>query len=149
MENKNSHLESLGKEFLNLAKGRHIENPEMLIELRPLPKDIKKIIHVKNAGVGITRKVIKHITEQRGQDALYILRSIPDILARPSKIAKNNSKRPNSFLFAKMNGRAKAIILELQNNHECSLIVSAFLMDKKTFKKLVDISGRSDVPSSG
>ena len=126
----NTQLEDATAELSKLPPKEPISNPQGLISL--------------GSNVGITRKSLKHIIEQRGED---IISYIPKTLAAPTKIVDNSSKRPNSFLYARMNGNAKAVVLEVTKTPDgVHQVVSAFPVDSKTYKKMVDISGRPDVP---
>jgi len=98
--------------------------------------------------VCISHQAIKHIVEQRGELAQSVLLDIPLILANPTKISDNSHKRPGSFLYARMNGKVKAVVVEIaktpDDKHQ---VVSAFPMYEHTYRKLVDISGGPHVPS--
>ncbi len=123
-----------------------IDFPNKIIEVTTLSNEIISIIKTSSASVSISRKSIKHIINQRKEGAEYILLSIPNILNNPSKIASNSHKRPDSFLFAKMNGSAKGVVLEITKTTTQNMVVSAFPIDRKTYRKMIDISGRAAVP---
>ena len=73
---------------------------------------------------------------------------IPKILSNPTKIVDNSKKRPNSFIFVRLNGKSNGAVIEITKTPDgVHQVVSAFPMDSKTYRKLVDISGRPDVPS--
>ncbi len=122
-----------------------IEFPDRLLSLGTIDPSVSRILHIPEA-VFVSRRVIKHIVERRGELALEIVRDIPKVLFCPTKVADNSEKRPNSYLFARMNGRAKAVALEVTKTPDGNRVVSAFFVDTKTYKKIKDISGRSDVP---
>lgn len=136
------------KEFSSLESGVFIKNPNVSLKLGKITSQDASIIGAKIDDVGITRRAIKHIVEQRGERAREFIESIPDVLTNPSKIADNSIKRPDSFLFAKMNGEARGVVLEITKTPDGNRVVSAFPIDRKTFRKLRDISGRPEVPPS-
>ncbi len=45
-----------------------------------------------------------------------------------------------------MNGKAKEAVVEITKTPDQNRVVSAFPIDRKTYRKLKDISGRPDVP---
>lgn len=126
-------VENIVNEFSKIPRGVEIQNPD----------DVVRVI----GNVSVSRRSLKHIVEQRGEQAREIIHDIPTVLKTPTKIGDNSLKRPDSFLFARMNGKARATVLEVTKTPEGIRVVSAFPMDQKNYEKLVDISGRSDVPS--
>lgn len=136
------------KEFQSLEKGAVIKNPTHSYKIASISEYSKKVINSNINNATISRLSIKHIVERRGiLGATDLINSIPDVVSNPSKIAKS-SLGNNRYLFAKMNGKARASVLEVIKNPDGNQVVSAYYMDDKTFRKLVDISGRSDVPPS-
>ncbi len=136
-------------EFTLLKRGAAIENPEGMLQTGNMSPQNAKLINAQTNEATISRKVIKHIIEQRGDSAKEIIQSIPDILSNPSKIVNNSAKRPDSFLFAKKNGKNLGTVLEVTKTPDGNRVVTAFQIDNKTYEKLVDISGRTDVPPIG
>lgn len=128
-----------------LDKDAVIDSPDLAIEIARLSANIIETIRTNSEQVYISRKSLKHIINQRGKTAEYIIFSIPSILNNPSKISDNSSKRPNSFLFTKMNENAKGVVLEITKTTH-NRVVSAFPIDRKTYRKMIDISGRAAVP---
>lgn len=121
-------------EFSKLKHGTQIANPEGVISI--------------GKNVVISRRSVKHIIEQRGELAHELIHDIPNVLANPTKIVDNSLKRPNSFLYARMNGKARATVLEVTKTPDGKhQVVSAFPMYKHTYEKLVDNSGGPHVPS--
>jgi hypothetical protein len=107
----------------------------------PIPLEI--ILELKK--VYISKTSLKHILDQRHGDE-HILSEIPEIIHDPTKIADNSLKRRNSYIFARMNGKAKGAVIEVTKTPDGNRVVSAFPIDRKTYRKLNDISGRPDVP---
>lgn len=129
-----------------LGEDAMIDSPDKVIEIARLSTTVIKMIKTESAQVYISRKSLKHIMNRRGDMAEYIIFSIPSILNNPSKISDNSNKRQNSFLFAKMNGNAKGVVLEITKTTRDNRVVSAFSIDRKTYRKMIDISGRTAVP---
>lgn len=126
-----SDLISTANSFSKLERGAKIENPSGVISL--------------GKNVEITRASLKHIVEESGRE--NIVAGIAETLSNPTKIADNSAKRAGSFLYARLNGKARATVLEVTKTPDGKhQVVSAFPMDEKSYKKLIDISGRSDVP---
>lgn len=94
----------------------------------------------------MSNKALKHIVEERGDEAYEIVKNIPDILKNPTKVVDNSGKRANSYLFVKMSGKIKAVVLEVTKRPDGDQVVSAFFTDRKTYEKMKDVSGRADVP---
>ena len=138
-------FDNLVAEFKSMKTGDSITKPTGLVFVGKVAKDVVKTLGIPNDTV-ITRQAIKHIVERRGENALEFVRAIPDVLANPTKVADNSAKRLNSFLFAKMNGSTKGVVIEVTKTPDGNRVVSAFPIDRKTYDKLVDISGRADVP---
>jgi hypothetical protein len=136
------------EEFKKIGINRKIPEPEKTLKITTIPDEIARKIRLQNQDVLITRKALEHIIERRGVKADEFIGSIPDVLNNPTKIGDNSAKRANSYLFAKMNGKAKGVVLEVIKKPEENQVVSCYFIDKKTYNKLVDISGRSDVPPS-
>ena len=135
-------------EFKPLKKGDVIREPNKTYQVADINEKSKSVIGSKISTVEISRRAIKHIVEQHGEQVSEILKMIPEILKNPTKIADNFAKRANSYLFVKMNGKATGVVLEVIKNPDGNRVVSAFRIDKKTYEKLQDISGRPDVPPS-
>lgn len=128
-----------------IPDGGDIEFPDKLLSLGKIDPSVSRILHIPDTAF-VSHKVIKHIVERRGELALEIVKDIPKVLYCPTKVADNSEKRPSSYLFARMNGKAKAVVLDIAKTPDGNRVVSAFFVDTKTYKKLKDISGRSDVP---
>jgi hypothetical protein len=45
-----------------------------------------------------------------------------------------------------MNGKARGAVIEITKTPDGNRVVSAFLISKNSYKKLIDISGRAAVP---
>lgn len=146
MKNYSNNLSHEISILKNFERKSIIDSPDKIIEITQLPITICRIIKTNSIEVYISRKSLKHIMDQREDLAEYIIYSIPSILNNPSKISDNSHKRPNSFLFAKMNGNAKGVVLEITKTTHNNRVVSAFPIDRKTYRKMIDISGRAAVP---
>jgi len=121
-----------------------ISDPDRLFQIGTLSDSSAKRINSSDIRVFITKKAAKHIFDKRIDiDVLY---KIPDIIKNPTKIVDNSKKRSNSFLFAKMNGKAKIVVLEITKTPGECQVVSAFPTSKNYYRKLIDISGRTAVP---
>ncbi len=139
------------KEFKGKLKRQDILDPDKELYVTTLSGKAVLDLKLFSGRVTITRKTLKHIVESREsrkEDIDYIILSIPEVLNNPTKISDNFQKRKNSFLFARMNGKGKAVILEISKTESRNKVVSAFFMDNKTYKKLKNILGRADVPPS-
>lgn len=109
------------------------------------------MLGLENGKVTITRKALKHIVNSRElnkADVDHVVSSIPEIMKKPTKIVDNSAKTPNSFLFAKMNGGAKGVVLEILQKENKNQIISAHFIRKGYYLKMKDILGRAAVPPS-
>ena len=134
------------EEFKKMKVFQQIKEPDKLLPVIRLPDEISSIIKADNPEVTITRRALKHIVERRDIVADEFVNAIPDVLSNPSKIADNTAKTPDSYLFAKMNGKAKGVVLEVKKTPKGNRVVSAFPIDRKTYGKIKDISGRAEFP---
>jgi hypothetical protein len=98
--------------------------------------------------VFISRRALKHIVDRRAGEWRVVVSKMTETLLSPDKIADNAGKRLNSFLFAKETGKIHGVVLEILKNLGKNEVVTSYMIDKKTFKKIKDIAGGSDVPSS-
>ena len=121
-----------------------ISDPTQVFFVANLSRSTLNAIGAKTEECFISKTSLKHIFDQR--DSIGIIFEIPEIVSHPTKIADNSAKRPNSFILVKMNGKAKGAVVEITKTPDQNRVVSAFPIDKKTYKKLKDISGRTDVP---
>lgn len=122
-----------------------ISDSRQLFEVGLISFESMKIISSVSSKVFISKMALKHIIDQRGSDEIVYL--IPKILNNPTKIVDNSKKRQNSYMFVRMNGKSHAAVLEITKTPDSmNQVVSAFHVDDKTYRKLIDISGRSDVP---
>ncbi|MFA4833563.1 MAG: hypothetical protein WC619_01800 [Patescibacteria group bacterium] len=131
-----------------IPKGMPINEAKKTFEVTTLPEDIVNNLKLENSKVTITRQALKHVVEYENRSMENLVKSIPDILTNPTKIADNSAKRPNSYLFAKMNGKARGVVLEVTKTPDGNQVVSAFPISRHTYDELVDISGRAAVPPS-
>lgn len=122
-----------------------ILSQEQLFEIGLISFKSMKIIDSPSSKVFISKMALKHIIDQRGSEEIIYL--IPEILNDPTKIVDNSKKRQSSFIFVRMNGKSHAAVLEITKTPDSmNQVVSAFHVDDKTYRKLIDISGRPDVP---
>lgn len=120
-----------------------ISDPKMSFEIGYISTTSIRIIGPTSPKVFISKRSLKHIIDQRGSD--QIIYEIPEIISNPTKIIDNSVKRIGSFIFAKMNGKAKGVVIEVTKTPDGNRVVSAFPINKEYYRRLVDISGRSDV----
>ncbi|MEI6346156.1 MAG: hypothetical protein WCO79_02895 [bacterium] len=138
-------IQELVAAFRLLPSDCRIERPDRLLLVGELSPEVSRALGVPRT-VLVSLRSLKHIVERRGEDAMEIVQDIPKILSHPTKVVDNSTNRPSSYLFVRMNGKAKAVVLEITKTPDGNRVVSAFFVDAKTYKKLKDISGRSDVP---
>lgn len=101
-----------------------------------------EIIKTDSTEVFISRTALKHIIDGRGDKAERVIEIMPIILGKPDKIADNSAKTENSFLFAGKLDRHYGVVLEITKTTGLSnQVVSAFLIDHRTYEKIHDISG--------
>ena len=131
-------------ELIEIEKGEQIKYPTKLFLVGYISEDIKCLIGIDNTEVYISKRSIKHIIDRRG--FVGIIDELDTIISRPTKVADNSGKRSGSYIFAIMNGKARGAVIEITKTPDCNRVVSAFLISKNTYKKLIDISGRSAVP---
>jgi len=96
-------------------------------------------------GFVVSRKSLKHIIDRRGKNAERVLHHLPDAVTKPLKISDNSHKRQQSLLVThKVESEYIVAVVEQTKTPGVFRVVSAFLMDHKTHKKLIDISGRAE-----
>jgi len=132
------------EEFSSIEAGHPIKDPLFLHFVGKISLATMRLIKASSRNVYISNLALKHIIEQRGNER--IIYKIPQILSCPTKIVDNYRKRINSFILVRMNGKANGAVIEITKTPDQNRVVSAFPIDTKTYKKLKDISGRSDVP---
>ncbi len=115
-------------QYSKLKKDSLIEKPEELHFVTFLTVQVKEIIGANADYVEISNRVLKHIVEQRGVEAEDIISLIPHILLNPTKITKSFTKKSDRYLFAKMNGRARGMVLEVTKTPDGNRVVSAFFI---------------------
>ena len=123
-----------------------IINPYCLYEVGVIPMHIKKI-GSDTSKVFISRMALKHIIDNRGEKAAEVIKIMPHVLMFPAKIADNSVKKKGSFLFAGTFGRHYGVVLEVTKTTGLSnQVVSAFIINPKTYEKIHDISGGTAPP---
>ena len=137
-------LKEIIDELVGIDKRGSIKDPDGLFLVGHISNNTKDLIGTDDTKVYISRKSLKHIIDQRG--SINIITELPTIISKPTKIVNNSSKRQHSFIFALMNGKARGAVIEITKTPDGNRVVSAFLISKNTYKKLIDISGRSAVP---
>lgn len=127
------------EELIHVGFQKNILNPEQIFEIGSISLNAMCLISANSQKVFISKKSLKHIIDRRGSAKIIYL--VPEIIGNPTKISDNSSKRPFSFVFARMNGRNHGVVVEItKTSGECR-IVSAFIIDPKTYNKMSDISG--------
>ena len=100
------------------------------------------VIKTNSDQVFISKVALKHIVDSRKDLAERVIEIIPEVLKDPDKIADNSVKRHNSFLFAKKLNKHYGVILEItKTTGLVNQVVSAFVISRKTYGKIRDISG--------
>lgn len=132
-------------EFTGLSKRAVIKDPDTTIRIASVGNDIAQSLKLQSTDVLISRKVLKHIIESRGENAGNIVKSIPIIISNPDKVADNSIKRAGSLLFVKrLEDNSTAVVFEVAKRPDgAHQVVSAFPMKIKDFLDLTDISGRT------
>ena len=135
---------SIIKELEEAPFKADITEPLAIFKVGVLADTDVEVIHAQFKEVFISKRSLKHIIDQRkGSD---IILKIRNIIESPTKIIDNSLKRGNSFLFAKMNGKAQGVVIELTKTPDGNRVVSAFPISKGYYRRLIDISGRAAVP---
>src|SRR3989344_9263069 len=88
-----------------------ISNPTNIFFVGCISKNTMKIVCSDSDEVFISKMSLKHIIDQRGNSEIIF--KIPEIMSNPTKIVDNSSKRQNSFILVKMNGKAKGVVIEI------------------------------------
>jgi hypothetical protein len=105
----------------------HISDPARIFFVAYFSQMTLNATKTSTKEVFISKMALKHIFDQR--DNVKIIFEIPDIICNPSKIVDNSSKRPNSFILVKMNGKAKGAVIEITKTPDHNRVVSAFHID--------------------
>lgn len=127
-------------ELIHAGLEKDILNPEQVFEIGYISAGAMTVIGANSLKVYVSKKALKHIIDRRGSAEIIYL--IPGILSNPTKITDNSFKRQHSFILAKMNGRYRGVVLEITKTPDYeNQVVSAFIIDPKTYKKMSDISG--------
>jgi len=121
-----------------------ISDPDKSYLVATLSGEIAITINALSREVHITRRALKHIIDSRKESANEVVSLMPLVIQEPDKIADNHRKRQGSFLFVKILYKNFAVVLETTKTTGLSnQVVSAFFVDRKTYEKIHDISGRS------
>jgi hypothetical protein len=147
MEDKDK-LMACARELAALPKNAPIADPDGRLCVGILNKNSAALVNAFDIEVFISRRALKHIVDRRADEWRVVVSKMTETLLSPDKIADNAGKRPNSFLFAKETGKIHGVVLEILKNLGKNEVVTSYMIDKKTFKKIKDIAGGSDVPSS-
>jgi hypothetical protein len=127
--------------------GEVIIDPHALVFVEMISDEISRNIGLDiNTEVHISRIAMKHIIERRGPKAYIVVTAINEVISKPSKVVNNSKKRKNSFLFVRESGIVVCVVLEKTKTTWQCQIVSAFLVHPKMYKKMIDISGRAELP---
>ncbi len=107
----------------------------------------KKLVMFITDGIFITHDRLVHIIKHRALLAGTVVAALPFVLNSPGKIGDNSKKRSNSYVYCRKIGRiAIRVVVEETKTPGISRVVSAFPMSLKDYEKLIDISGRADIP---
>jgi hypothetical protein len=147
MEDKDK-LMACAQKLAALPKNAAITNPDGCLRVGVLNKNSAALVDALEVEVFISRRALKHIVDRRADEWRTVVFKMAETLFVPDKIADNAGKRPNSFLFAKETGKIHGVVLEILKNLGKNEVVTSYMIDGKTFKKIKDIAGGSDVPSS-
>lgn len=135
------------REFSGLGYSELISNPEEMLFVVEISKEHARIVDLEDRVILVSRKVLKHITEQRGSKTEEIVRKMPYVLCAPTKIVDNSIKKLNSYLFVRiLDEKGVAVVIEITKTPRRGEVVSAFPVDNKTYRKMIDISGRAEFP---
>lgn len=142
-----NHLITAYEEFKKIPPGELISEPGKLLFVEIIPDDISMRMGIlKNSEVYISRMALKHIVERRKSKAKLVIDVIPKAIRRPFKVVDNSRKRNDSFLFLYSNGLVVCVVVEKTKTTQHCQVVSAFPVYKKIYEKMVDISGRAELP---
>ena len=133
------------KELSSLERGQMIERPSKLLYVARISNNIAHIMNTSAVEVYISRRVIKHIIERRGYQTKWVFDNLPKVIRNPTKIVANSNKKIFSYILANNIGRIIGVVVETKTPDYCQ-VISAYPIDKKTYRKLVDISGRAEFP---
>ncbi len=135
------------EELVGYPVGKHIPEPNKLLFVGLIPSFIcSKIGVVKNTSVFISRMALKHIIERRESMAYSFIKAIPIAISQPVKVVDNSLKRENSFLFIHHDVAIICVVVEKTKTTRICQVVSAFPVHFKIYKKMIDISGRAELP---
>lgn len=136
------------KELSSLERGQMIERPSKLLYVARISNSIAYIMNTSAVEVYISRRAIKHIIERRGDQTKWVFDNLPKAIRNPTKIVANSNKKEFSYILANNIGRIIGVVVETKTPDYCQ-VISAYPIDKKTYRKLVDISGRAEFPPFG
>lgn len=144
--NYRNELTSTVEELSHIEGAGHISKPNDLLYITQLSEKTVKIMEGVCPDVYISRRAIKHIIDRRGQYVHFVCKSIPSVLENPTKIVDNSVKRKNSYLLAQFGTKIVGVVLDTTKTPDKCQVVSAFLINQRTYEKLIDISGRAEFP---
>lgn len=134
------------EEFKGIERGASITNPTETYKLANTTDEAVRHFNFPTSEIEITRRALKHIVEsrtvQKGITPEEVISRLPDILANPTHVLPNYDRRakgiiPNSYLFAKTNGKVLIGIVEVVKEGNKLQVKTAFYKNKKDFLNLV------------
>lgn len=131
------------KELKSVESRGRIAVPELLFIAGKITQKVARFINTKTLKVFISRKSLKHIIDQRKDKANEVIDAIPDTIQIPDLLIDNSHKRHHSFLFIKkISPKNYGVVVEITKTPGFeNQVVSAFIIDRKTYKKLSENSG--------
>ncbi len=130
------------EELKNISVGEAIPDPLRIFSVAFISYCTAQVIGSKSRGVYISRRALKHIIDSRGNKADEVISIIPVVLNMPEKIVNNFLKRDNSFILTRKISRNYGVVLEITKTPGSeNQVVSAFIIDPRTYEKMYDISG--------
>ena len=134
------------EELESITDSGSIRRPHDSYFVAYVQADAARALKIWNRRVSISRRSIKHILERRASKSDIIFGELKLVIERPTKIVNNSHKRMNSLMFIRSAEITIAVIVETTERPGGCQVISAFLMDQKTYEKLIDISGRAESP---
>jgi hypothetical protein len=147
MKNDMNISKQIIKELKSVGFHNPISDPKSMLFVTKISHRSASVIKANSKEVFISRMALKHIIDSRGDKAERVIEVMPIILGKPDKIADNSLKTENSFLFAGKLDRHYGVVLEITKTTGLSnQVVSAFIINDKTYEKIHDISGGTAPP---
>jgi hypothetical protein len=117
-----------------------------LIYIGKISKKSFKKVSFLNWKVFISSETINHIFERREKIAKKVILFISEIISNPTKISDNSVKRIDSYIFIGFNEKIIGVVIEKTKTTGVNQVVFAFPINARTYRKIIDISGRAESP---